>query len=135
MLENFSYKNIHFEIRCEDDRLSRICWFKKKSRKQWLLELEAAKIPAGPVLNVNEMHADPQTLARNMVVEVLHDRIGPVKTIGCPVKFSRTPSAVRSAAPLYGQHTCEVMSEFGYDADEIDRLIADGAVIAHEVVD
>ena len=109
--------------------------FKKKSRRQWLLELEAAKIPAGPVLNVNEMHADPQTLARNMVVEVQHDRIGTVKTIGCPVKFSRTPSSVHSAAPLYGQHTYEVMSEFGYDADEIDRLIADGAVIAHEVVD
>ncbi len=106
--------------------------FKKKSRVQWLQALEAAKIPAGPILNIKEMHADPQTLERNMVVEVQHERIGPVKTIGCPVKFSNTPSAVHAAAPLYGQHTREALSEFGYTADEIEDLINDGIVIANE---
>ncbi|MBT6094938.1 MAG: CoA transferase [Rhodospirillaceae bacterium] len=107
--------------------------FRKKPREQWLAELEEAKIPAGPVFDVNEMHADPHTLARDMVVEVEHDRIGAVKTIGCPVKFSETPSAVHGPAPLYAQHTREVLAEFGYGADEIDSLVADGAVIAHEV--
>ena len=62
---------------------------------------------------------------------ILNDRIGSVKTIGCPVKFSETPSAVHSAAPLYAQHTREVMAEFGFGAEEIESLIADGAIIAH----
>jgi crotonobetainyl-CoA:carnitine CoA-transferase CaiB-like acyl-CoA transferase len=106
--------------------------FRKKPRDTWLAELEAAKIPAGPVFDVNEMHADPHTLARDMVVEVEHDRIGSVKTIGCPVKFTETPSAVHSAAPIYAQHTREVLAEFGYAADEIESLVADGAVIAHD---
>jgi len=108
--------------------------FRKKPRETWLRELEAAKIPAGPVFDVNEMHADPHTLARDMVVEVEHDRIGAVKTIGCPVKFTETPSAVHSAAPVYAQHSREVLAEFGYGADEIESLVADGAVIAHDPI-
>jgi crotonobetainyl-CoA:carnitine CoA-transferase CaiB-like acyl-CoA transferase len=104
--------------------------FKKKPRDQWLAELEAAKIPAGPVFDVMEMHADPHTLARDMVVEVEHPRAGPVKTIGLPVKFARTPGGVGGPAPVYGQHTREVLAEFGYGADDIESLIADGAVIA-----
>jgi len=103
--------------------------FIKKPRDAWLAELEAAKIPAGPVLNVNEMHADPHTLARDMVVELDHPTAGAVKTIGLPVKFTETPGAVTGPAPLYAQHTREVLAEFGYSADEIDSLAADGAVI------
>jgi len=103
--------------------------FIKKPRDAWLGELEAAKIPAGPVLNVNEMHADPHTLARDMVVELDHPTAGAVKTIGLPVKFTETPGAVTGPAPLYAQHTREVLAEFGYSADEIDSLAADGAVI------
>ena len=106
--------------------------FLKKPRDAWLAALEEANIPAGPVLNVNEMLVDPHTRARDMVTEVNHDRIGSVETIGCPVKFSETPSGVNFAAPLYAQHTRDVLAEFGYAADEIDSLVADGAVIAHE---
>ena len=103
--------------------------FRKKSRATWLKELEKAKIPAGPVLDINEMHADLHTQARDMVVEVNHNGIGPVKTIGCPVKFSETPSAVHAGAPLYAEHTHEVLAEFGLEKDEIDSLVTDGAII------
>jgi crotonobetainyl-CoA:carnitine CoA-transferase CaiB-like acyl-CoA transferase len=106
--------------------------FAKKPRDQWLAELEAAKIPAGPVFDVLEMQADPHTLAREMVVEVAHPRAGPVKTIGLPVKFTQTPGGVGGPAPVYGQHTREVLAEFGYGTDEVESLITDGAVIAGE---
>ena len=110
------------------DLLSRI--MVARSTEDWLQRLEKAGVPAGPVLNVNEMHADPHTLARGMVVEVDHPRLGAVKTIGLPVKFSGTPGKVARAAPLYGQHTREVLAENGYDGAEIEKLIAEGAVVA-----
>jgi crotonobetainyl-CoA:carnitine CoA-transferase CaiB-like acyl-CoA transferase len=108
--------------------LSRI--INTRSTEDWLQRLEKAGVPAGPVLNVNEMHADPHTLARGMVVEVDHPRLGAVKTIGLPIKFSATPGKVARASPLYGQHTREVLAENGYDAEEIETLIATGAVVA-----
>ncbi len=104
--------------------------FAKHSTADWLSRLEEAGVPAGPVFNVNEMHTDPHTLARDMVVEVEHSRLGPVKTLGLPVKFSETPGKVASGAPVYGQHTREVLREYGYEDSEIDALIDAGAVVA-----
>ena len=104
--------------------------FLKHTTGDWLNRLEAAGVPAGPVLNVNEMHQNPHTLARDMVVDLSHSKLGTVKSIGLPVKFSETPGRVVSGAPVYGQHTREVLAEYGYDYEEIDKLIAKGAVVA-----
>jgi crotonobetainyl-CoA:carnitine CoA-transferase CaiB-like acyl-CoA transferase len=76
------------------------------------------------------MHHDPQTLARDMVVGVPHSTLGEVETLGLPVKFSETPGAVAHGAPLYGEHTREVLAEFGYEEAEIEDLIDAAAVVA-----
>jgi crotonobetainyl-CoA:carnitine CoA-transferase CaiB-like acyl-CoA transferase len=102
--------------------------FKRRTMAEWLAALEQAKIPAGPVLDVVQMHADPQTIARKMVVEVEHSELGPVKTLGVPVKFSSTPGGVRRAAPLFGEHTREVLREHGFADAEIERMAGSGAV-------
>lgn len=96
----------------------------------WLDRMERAQLPAGPVNDILEMHADPQARAREMIVSVDHPQAGPVETIGHPVKFSRTPAKVAMAAPVLGQHSREVLSEMGYDADRIEALIDAEAVIA-----
>lgn len=104
--------------------------FKTKPKAEWLERLEAKGVPAGPVLDVKEMHADPHAIARDMVIETEHKKAGPVKAIGCPVKFSDTPSAPSTSAPVYGQHTKDVLREYGYDEPTIDQMIASRSIVS-----
>jgi len=107
--------------------------FAKRTSAEWLALLEQAKIPAGPVFDVLQMQANEQTVAREMVVETRHSKLGAVKTIGMPVKFSQTPAGVRRGAPLYGEHTREVLREHGFSDGEIDRMARAGAIHVEEV--
>jgi crotonobetainyl-CoA:carnitine CoA-transferase CaiB-like acyl-CoA transferase len=104
--------------------------FRTRPAKHWLDALEAKGVPCGPVQDMLQALADPQTLARDMVVEVEHSTLGPVKTIGLPVKFSSTPGKVCAGAPIYGEHTREVLREYGFDETEIDAFEKEGAVVA-----
>lgn len=105
-------------------------YFIKRSTEDWLEALEAVGIPAGPVLSIKEMQSDPQAIARDMVPETDHPIAGRVQTIGLPVKLSKTPGGVVRPAPLFGQHTREVLAEYGYSNREIDALLESGGVIA-----
>ena len=102
--------------------------FKTNTAAHWLEVLEKAGVPCGPVNDMLQALNDPQTRAREMVTTVEHATLGPVETIGLPVKFSATPGKVRTGAPLYGQHTREVLSEYGFGEAEIAALENEGAV-------
>ncbi|WP_226575391.1 CaiB/BaiF CoA transferase family protein [Acuticoccus sediminis] len=103
--------------------------FRKRTTEEWLAAMEAAGVPAGPVLSIMEMHEDPHVLAREMVVPLTHPTAGPTKAIGLPIKFSDTPGKVARPSPRLGEHTREVLAEAGYDADTVERIIASGAGI------
>jgi crotonobetainyl-CoA:carnitine CoA-transferase CaiB-like acyl-CoA transferase len=102
--------------------------FQRHSLAEWLRRLEECGVPAGPVLDIAQMHTDPQALAREMIVETTHPTAGPVKAIGLPIKFSDTPGGVRRAAPVLGQHTREVLRENGFSDAEIDQMVVQGAI-------
>jgi len=106
--------------------------FKTRPAEYWLAALEEAGVPCGPVNDMLQALADPQTIAREMVVEVEHSTLGSVKTIGLPIKFSQTPGKVRSGAPLYGEHTSAILGAYGFDADEIAALHKEGAIAVAE---
>ena len=88
-------------------------------RAHWLARLEAADIPCGPINDYGEVFADPQVLARDMVRETDHPVLGRLRTLGSPIKLSETPADPSRRAPLLGEHTAEVLAEFGFSAAEI----------------
>src|SRR6195256_1074683 len=108
--------------------------FRTRPAAYWLSALEQADVPCGPVNDMLQALADPQTIAREMVIEVEHSSLGSVKTLGLPIKFSETPGKVRTGAPLYGQHTRPILSAYGFSADEITALQKEGAVAVASVV-
>ncbi|PYN74780.1 MAG: acyl-CoA transferase [Candidatus Rokuibacteriota bacterium] len=93
-------------------------------REPLLKLLEDAGVPATPVNTVDQVMNDPQTAARQMIERVLHPRLGEIPVIGTPVKFSRMRPGARTPAPLQGEHTDQVLAEFGYSTDEISTLRA-----------
>jgi crotonobetainyl-CoA:carnitine CoA-transferase CaiB-like acyl-CoA transferase len=127
--------------------------FHSRTTGEWLALLVAAGVPAGPVASIGEMLAHPQALAREMVVEVSHSRLGTMKSLGSPVKLSgsthsstgdgdgaplagsprrtggREPPP-RRGAPRLGEHTREVLEEAGWAAAEVEGLIEKGAALA-----
>ena len=75
------------------------------------------------------MPEGPQLYPDDMLTDVPHSRLGSVKTLGTPVKFSATPTELRRGAPLLGEHTAEVLHEVGYSDDDIAALVENGTVV------
>ena len=101
----------------------------RKPAAEWAELLEAAGVPSAPINTMAEVFADPHVLARQMLVEVEHATLGSIQLPGVPMKFSATDAAVRSAPPVLGQHTREVLRErCNMDDAAIDELAAAGVV-------
>jgi formyl-CoA transferase len=104
--------------------------FLEKTTAEWLADLDAAGVPAGPVNNVIDLLDDPQVLANDLVVDYQHPVAGTVSMVGPVIQMANTPTSVRRPPPTLGQHNGEVLAEFGYSAEEIDKLREVGA-LAH----
>jgi formyl-CoA transferase len=95
----------------------------------WLEQLEQAGVPCGPILDYEDALTTPQALAREMTVDIEHPTLGPLRTLGTPIKMSSTPLNPKRRGPLLGEHTDQVLSEAGYSHDEIEHLRNSGAVL------
>lgn len=93
---------------------------KTRTTDEWMDILETGGVPVGPINTIDKVVADPQVLAREMIVEITHPVAGPMKIAGNPIKLSDTPGKVSEPAPLLGQHTDWVLRDvLGWDDERI----------------
>lgn len=99
--------------------------FRQRTVREWVDLFRSIRIPCGPIYRLSELYDDPYVIEREMVKTVEHPTAGTVKTVGVPVKFHHGEGGVRpfAAPPLLGQHTEEVLREFGISEEEI-RAVA-----------
>lgn len=103
--------------------------FSKRSTADWLAQLAKFNVPATRVQDLNyALRQDPQIAHNKTLVEVEHPTAGKVEMLALPVNFRGTPARYERPAPILGEHSFEVLREFGYSQAEIDRLTQSGAV-------
>jgi crotonobetainyl-CoA:carnitine CoA-transferase CaiB-like acyl-CoA transferase len=104
----------------------------QRTTDEWLAEFDAIGLPSGPVLGVPEAVAHEQALARGMIVETEHPVAGRMRGLGLPIHFSDGREQSPVPAPLLGQHTVEVLHEYGFSDARIQALKEEGAVLAND---
>lgn len=109
-----------------EDELSAI--LREQPTDYWVPRLDAAGVPGGPVLTYAEAMAQPQVAQRAMATSVVHPVMGEIQVLGPVAKLSATTPTVRTAGPLLGEHTDDVLAELGYSAADIAALRAGGVV-------
>jgi len=103
--------------------------FATRDREEWVKLLDEADIGVGPVYDFEEIFSDPHFKHRKVLAEVEHPKLGKIKLLNTPFKFSETPAEVRASPPLWGEHTREILRDMlGYKKAQIDHLLKEGVI-------
>ena len=98
-------------------------YFLTRDADDWVKDLQANSVPAGPINDLADVFSDPQVLHRDMFLEIPHPTLGSVKQTGLPIKFSRTPGGLDQHPPLLGEHNQAILQDLGYSESEIQELV------------
>jgi crotonobetainyl-CoA:carnitine CoA-transferase CaiB-like acyl-CoA transferase len=97
-----------------------------KTSSEWIAALNAAGVPCGPILTIDQVFANEQVQHLELAREIDHPQLGAIQVLGLPVTLSRTPGAIRTPTPEKGEHAGEILRELGMSAEEIRRLHEEG---------
>jgi crotonobetainyl-CoA:carnitine CoA-transferase CaiB-like acyl-CoA transferase len=94
----------------------------------WVEKLNAAGVPCGPIYAMDQVFADPQVNHIAAAAAVEHPRLGRLRMINQPARLSRTPASLKAATPELGAHTEEILSELGFEKQQILKLRESGVI-------
>jgi crotonobetainyl-CoA:carnitine CoA-transferase CaiB-like acyl-CoA transferase len=128
LLENPLFRT-NFERKINEEPLNRIVeeWSMGYTVAEIVEMLDAASVPVGPILNIDQLVEDPHLNARGMLVEIDHPVVGRVKYPGNPLKFSKTPANSFVRAPLLGEHSEEILRDVLRYSEESIQAFREGA--------
>jgi len=115
--DNKTVLNVLIEERLSED-----------TTEHWVLRLNEVGVPCGPVNTVAETFSDPQVQHLGLASPVSHPTAGEIKILRNATNLEGVPNGIRSASPLQGQHSEELLTQFGFTNEEIDSLARSGAV-------
>ena len=101
----------------------------KKTSKEWLAIFDKEGLPCGPINSILDMHIDSQTIHRKMIIDVENKKAGKSKAIGMPIKFSNTNNEKFIGSPTLGEHTNQILEEFGFSITDIDKFKKNKVII------
>ena len=94
-----------------------------KKSNYWIKKLDDYGVPCGPINNIENTWSDPQVIARNMRVSLEHPKAGKIDNIGVSPKLYKTPGRITKPAPILGEHSTEILKEYGYSKETIESFI------------
>jgi formyl-CoA transferase/CoA:oxalate CoA-transferase len=103
--------------------------FETRTTAEWEPDFRRAGALFAPVRTIAEILAHPQVAELDLLQTVDHPTAGTIPQLGPPLRFSDTPASIRRPPPLLGQHTREVLADFGFAPDEIERLCTAGVAL------
>ena len=101
----------------------------KKKSNYWIKKLDDYGVPCGPINNIGEAWDDPQVIARNIKVTLEHPTAGKIENIGISPKLYKTPGRITRPAPILGEHSTEILEEYGYNKKTISDFIDKKVII------
>ncbi|GJJ14621.1 hypothetical protein Clacol_008887, partial [Clathrus columnatus] len=100
----------------------------EETREYWLEKFKGQGVPFGPINNIQQTFEHPQAVARNLVTEVQHPRIGKIKMVAPAVHYNGERMPITRPPPWHSQHTREVLREIGYTNEQMDVLQKKGVI-------
>jgi crotonobetainyl-CoA:carnitine CoA-transferase CaiB-like acyl-CoA transferase len=122
-LDDERFKTPRGRVRYADARLElAAAVLKDRTSAEWLGRLDAEQVPCAPILSREELLTDPQIVASGLIVEGIHPQVGAMRQPRPAAHFAGTPAALRSFAPLLGEHTDAVLAQAGLPPEAIAEL-------------
>ena len=124
---DFATEKLRFKNR---DRLNDALaeYLSKRTSAEWIEALNDAGVPSGPINNIEEVFSDPQVRHLGMAAPVSHPALGNIEVVNNPITMSESPEVAYTATPARGEHTEEVLSEYGYSSEEIESFRGGGTI-------
>jgi crotonobetainyl-CoA:carnitine CoA-transferase CaiB-like acyl-CoA transferase len=103
-------------------------YFLTRPADDWVVDLQANNVPAGPINDLADVFSDPQVLHREMLQQIPHPTLESVKQTGLPIKFSRTPGGLDQHPPLLGEHNKAILRDLGYSDADIEDMVVNSVI-------